>query len=66
MPDPDAGAALVPVEITIDDDGLRTALQQSLPCVEIDLPPCGTTVRCGADAGMELVTEIITALRSKR
>ena len=60
-----SSATLVPVEITTDDDGLRTALQLSLPCVEIDLP-CGTTVRCGADPGIELVTEIITTLRSKR
>ena len=52
--------ALVPVEVTSDDSGL-----QSSPAIEVDLP-CGTRVRCHADANTELVADIIAAVRSKR
>ena len=55
-----SGAALIPVEVTSDNNGLLAP-----PCIEIDLP-CGTRVRCGAETDMELVTGIIAALRSKR
>lgn len=55
-----SGAALIPVEVRSDGNGLPTA-----PCIELDLP-CGTRVRCGAETDIELVTGIIAALRSKR
>ena len=55
-----SGVSLVPVEVTSDDNGL-----QSSPAIEVDLP-CGTTVRCHADANTELVADIIAAIRSKR
>ncbi len=55
-----SSAALVPVEITSEGNGLLTPL-----CIEIDLP-CGTRLRCGSETCSELVTDIIAALRSKR
>ena len=55
-----SGVALVPVEITSDHSAPPTS-----PAIEIDLP-CGTRVRCHADANTELVTEIIAAVRSRR
>ncbi len=55
-----SGVALVPVEVTSDDNGSLTS-----PAIEVDLP-CGTRVRCNADANTELVADIIAAVRSKR
>ena len=55
-----SGVALVPVEVTSDHSGSPTST-----AIEVDLP-CGTRVRCHADANTELVADIITALRSKR
>ena len=55
-----SGVALVPVKITPDHSDSPTS-----PAIEIDLP-CGTRVRCRADANTELVADIIAALRSKR
>ena len=48
-----SGVALVPVEVTSDDSGSPTS-----PAIEIDLP-CGTRVRCHADANTELVADIL-------
>ena len=55
-----SGVALVPVEVTSDHSDSPTS-----PAIEIDLP-CGTRVRCHADANTELVADIIAAVRSKR
>ena len=55
-----SGVALVPVEVASSDSGSPT-----LPAIEVDLP-CGTRVRCHADANTELVADIIAAVRSKR
>ena len=55
-----SGVALVPVEVTSDASGSLTS-----PAIEVDLP-CGTRVRCHADANTELVADIIAAVRSKR
>jgi len=55
-----SGAALIPVEVTSDGNGLLTPL-----CIEIDLP-CGTRLRCGPATNAELVASVIAALRSKR
>ena len=60
-----SGAALVPVEVTTDDDHFPVSTDRSPPCIEIDLP-CGTRVRCHANANTELVADIIAAVRSKR
>jgi hypothetical protein len=60
-----SGAALVPVEVTLDDDNVSMSAHRSPSCIEIDLP-CGTRVRCHADANTELVADIIAAVRSKR
>ena len=60
-----SGAALVPVEVTTDDDHFPTSADRSPSCIEIDLP-CGTRVRCHADANTELISDIIAAVRSKR
>lgn len=60
-----SGTSLVPVEITPDDHNFQTSSEQSSPCIVIDLP-CGTKVQCRADVGVELVAEIIAALRSRR
>ena len=59
------GAALVPVEVTMDDDRLGMSAQRSFGCIEIDLP-CGTKLRCRPDTSTELVAGIIAALRSKQ
>ncbi len=56
---------LVPVEVTPDDDNVSMSAERSPSCIEIDLP-CGTRVRCHADANTELVADIIAAVRSKR
>ena len=58
-------AVLMPVEVTPDDDNVSISAHRSPSCIEIDLP-CGTRVRCDADANTELVADIITAVRSKR
>jgi transposase-like protein len=55
-----SSGALVPVEVMSDDDNERSS-----SCIEIDLP-CGTSVRCHADANTGLVADIIAAVRSKR
>ena len=60
-----SGAALVPVEVVADGFDFPTSPQQPSPCIEIDLP-CGTRVRCNADANTKLVADIIAAVRSKR
>jgi transposase-like protein len=59
------GVTLVPVEVTTEDDRFPTSAGRSSSSIEIDLP-CGTIVRCQADANTELVSDIIAALRSKR
>ena len=58
-------AALVPVEVSPDEANSPMSAPQPSTGVEIDLP-CGSKLRFGADAGAELVAEIITALRSRR
>ena len=58
-------AALVPVEVTPDEDNSPMSAPQPSTGVEIDLP-CGSKVRFGSDVGAELVAEIITAMRSRR
>ena len=60
-----SGAILMPVEVTPDDDNVSMSAHRSPSCIEIDLP-CGTRVRCDADANTELVADIIAAVRSKR
>ena len=47
--------------------GTYEAIVQGLapPFIEIDLP-CGTRLRCGSETCSELVTDIISALKSKR
>ena len=60
-----SGSALVPVEVTTDDDHFPMSADRSPSCIEIDLP-CGTRVRCHANANTELVSDIIAAIRSKR
>ena len=59
------GVALVPVEVTPDEDNAPISAPQPSTGIEIDLP-CGSKVRFGADVGAELAAEIITALRSRR
>ena len=60
-----SGAALIPVEVTTDVDRFPNSADRSSSCIEIDLP-CGTRVRCHADANTKLVADIIAAVRSKR
>jgi hypothetical protein len=48
-----------------NEDTVLMSAERSLSCIEIDLP-CGTRVRCHADANTELVADIIAAVRSKR
>ena len=54
-----SGVELVQVEVTSHHSDSPTST-----AIEVDLP-CGTRVRCYADANTELVTEIIAALRSR-
>jgi transposase-like protein len=60
-----SGAVLMPVEVTPDDDRFPMSADRWPSCIEIDLP-CGTRVRCHADANTELVADFIAAVRSKR
>jgi transposase len=60
-----SSAVLMPVEVTADDDSVLMSTDRSPSCIEIDLP-CGTRVRCHADANTDLVADIIAAVRSKR
>ena len=60
-----SGSALVPVEVTTDEDHFPMSADRSPSCIEIDLP-CGTRVRCGPETSAELVMSVIAAVRSKR